>query len=78
VVGTYSSIFIASPVLLDYRSAEIKRRKKKEAKLGGKPQEAVEHAADGEQSAAIGKAGEVDADALAEDLRRERQEKKKF
>jgi preprotein translocase subunit SecF len=78
VVGTYSSIFIASPVLLDYRSAEIKRRKKKEAKLGGKPQEVVEHAADGEQSAAIGKAGEVDADALAEDLRRERQEKKKF
>lgn len=78
IVGTYSSIFIASPVLLDYRTAEIKRRKKKEAKMGGKPQEAVQAAADGEQTAAVGHVGEVDADALAEELRRARQEKKKF
>jgi preprotein translocase subunit SecF len=78
IVGTYSSIFIASPTLLDWRTAEIKRKKKREAKLGGKPMEAVEATMDGEEVAAHGDQGEIDAEAVADELRRQRQEKKKF
>ncbi len=78
IIGTYSSIFIASPVLLDYRTSEIQRRKRKEAKLGGKPLDAIKAAGEGEQAASSGGMSEVDADAVAESLRRERQEKKKF
>jgi len=74
VVGTYSSIFIASPVLLDWRSGENKRKKKKEAKLGGKLQTQAKVEFDGETSV---NSKDVDAEALAEEIRRQRAEKKK-
>lgn len=77
VVGTYSSIFIASPVLLDYRTAETKRRKLRDAKIGGKPMEQVRESVES-GDVSIASAGEVDADAVAEELRRQRNEKKKF
>lgn len=78
IVGTYSSIFIASPVLLDYRTSETRRKKIREAKIGGKPLDIIRDNVDGEEATISSGSGEVDADALAEDLRRARNEKKKF
>ena len=73
VVGTYSSIFIASPILLEWRAAQSRRRKKKEA--GGVLPAGAAVATQDEHTNDV---TIVDADAIAEEVRRQRQEKKKF
>ena len=78
VVGTYSSIFIASPVLLDWRTRETRRKKIRDARIGGKPMDIVRDNVDSDDATISSGSGEVDADALAEELRRTRTEKKKF
>ncbi len=74
VVGTYSSIFMAAPVLLEWRAAES-RRKKKSDKSAMVAAGAVQVGSDEEM---VDDPSEVDADAIAEEIRRQRSDRKKF
>lgn len=76
IVSTYSSIFIASPILLDIRNGQNRRKRIKEAKAVGTPRAAIQEALDAEQPVSVN-AAEIDADAVARQIRRERQDKGK-
>lgn len=78
LVGTYSSIFIASGILLDWRNRSIKRRRLKESKISGKPLDQIQSAELEMSPNSATASSEVDADALADDIRRQRKERKKF
>lgn len=81
VVGTYSSIFVASPMLLAWRTRAIARRRSKEvAKYGGraapadvKKAEKVAPADDSGQKQPEPAAVGVDADAVKKELGKKRQ-----
>lgn len=73
VVGTYSSIFIAAPVLLDWKTTANRRKAKLEA--SGVVVKADGQEYDGETPV---NTTEVDADAVAEEIRKTRADKKKF
>lgn len=74
LVGTYSSIFMAAPVLLEWRAAESRRKKKSDktaVAVGGVVQV-------GSDEEVVDDPSEVDADAIAEEIRRQRSDRKKF
>jgi preprotein translocase subunit SecF len=73
VVGTYSSIFIAAPILLQWRAGEVRRRLRRDA--AGKGLVAGQIATD---QATVSTTIEVDADAVAEEIRRTKKDKKKY
>jgi len=73
VVGTYSSIFIASPVLLEWRAGESRRRRGRAAigSVAGAEKLSSDEETPNDPT-------EVDADAIADQLRKQRQDRKKF
>jgi preprotein translocase subunit SecF len=80
VVGTYSSIFVASPMLLAWRSRAVARRRKKEvAKYGGRAapteakKESVAPADEKRQKQPEPAAVGVDADAVKKEVAKKRQ-----
>jgi preprotein translocase subunit SecF len=80
VVGTYSSIFVASPMLLAWRTRAIARRRKKEvARYGGRAaptetkREAVAPADESRQKQPEPAAVGVDADAVKKEVAKKRQ-----